>query len=225
MLKREAVLRAAIQAFNEKGFHATSLDDVARRLNVTKPTLYYYFASKDEILFEAQRLGMEGIRAAGEAAELARGDGLAKLRAVLFQYAVIMTMDVGMVVTRVGDHELSPQSRERFRTLKGGVDQMLRRLIDEGMRDGSIAPGDTRMIAFALAGAVNWIGRWYDPNGPLTPEQIAQSFIATLVDGIAAHPVRRAPLKRSVAGRSRVGTSRKSAKPARAPRSTPSDAP
>ena len=58
-LKRAALLRQAARAFSAHGYHDTSLDDVARRLNVTKPTLYYYFASKDEILFEAQRLGMD----------------------------------------------------------------------------------------------------------------------------------------------------------------------
>ena len=51
-IKRDAVLRAAAQAFNENGFHKTSLDDVAERLNVTKPTIYYYVKNKDQILFE-----------------------------------------------------------------------------------------------------------------------------------------------------------------------------
>ena len=70
--KRQAVLQAAAQLFNERGFHATSLDDIAARLNVTKPTLYYYVKNKDEILLQCVRQGLdmmlEGIaasRAAG----------------------------------------------------------------------------------------------------------------------------------------------------------------
>src|SRR5579859_3879239 len=63
-LKREAVLRTAARLFNEQGFHATSLDDVARGLNVTKPTIYHYFRSKDDVLFECCRLGLEMIEEA-----------------------------------------------------------------------------------------------------------------------------------------------------------------
>ena len=74
--KREAVLRAAVRAFNEKGFHATSLDDVAHALNVTKPTIYHYFASKDDILFDWFRRGVDGIRAAAVAVEAHAGGGV-----------------------------------------------------------------------------------------------------------------------------------------------------
>ena len=68
-LKREAVLRAAARAFSEQGFHRTSLDDVAERLNVTKPTIYHYVRSKDEILFECVRIGLERLDSASAQAE------------------------------------------------------------------------------------------------------------------------------------------------------------
>ena len=58
-IKRDAVLATAAQLFNERGFHATSLDDIAARLNVSKPTLYYYVKNKDEILIECVRNGLQ----------------------------------------------------------------------------------------------------------------------------------------------------------------------
>ena len=67
-IKRDAVLRAAAQLFNEFGYHATSLAMVAQRLQVTKPTLYYYVQNKEEILFECVRLGLELLRSAIAAA-------------------------------------------------------------------------------------------------------------------------------------------------------------
>ncbi len=57
--KRDAVLQAGAQLFNERGFHATSLDDIAARLGVSKPTLYYYVKNKDQILIECVRQGLE----------------------------------------------------------------------------------------------------------------------------------------------------------------------
>ena len=62
--KREAVVRAAAKAFNRNGYHNTSLDDIAAALEVTKPTLYYYVKSKEQLLFECFRTGLEPIRAA-----------------------------------------------------------------------------------------------------------------------------------------------------------------
>lgn len=183
-IKRDAVLHAAVQSFNERGYHATSLDDVALSLNVTKPTIYHYFANKDEILFECVRLGLEGIRQAADAVAGRGGSGLDKLRALMRDYAIIMTQDFGMCVTRTADHELTAASRVRFRDLKREIDETIRRVIEQGIADGSIASGDVRLMTFTVAGALNWIARWYDPCGPLTAEQIADGCVDTLVRGI-----------------------------------------
>lgn len=184
--KREAVLHAAVRSFNDRGFHATSLDDVANALNVTKPTIYHYFGSKDEILFECVRRGLEGIREAAEAVEAGGDSGLERLRRLMLDYAVIMTRDFGMCVTRTADHELSDESRTKFRALKREIDQTVRRVVEQGMAEGTIAAADPRLVTFTLTGALNWIARWYDPQGPLTPQQVAEGTVATLIAGLAA---------------------------------------
>lgn len=183
--KREAVLHAAVRSFNEKGFHATSLDDVANALNVTKPTIYHYFANKDEILFECVRRGLDSIRHAAEAVESEGGGGLERLRRLMRDYAIIMTRDFGMCVTRTADHELSGDSRAKFRALKREIDQTVRRVVEQGMADGSIAGGDPRLVTFTLTGALNWIAHWYDPKGTLGAEDVADAAVATLVGGLA----------------------------------------
>jgi len=183
--KREAVLHAAVRSFNEKGFHATSLDDVANALNVTKPTIYHYFANKDEILFECVRRGLDSIRHAAEAVESEGGGGLERLRRLMRDYAIIMTRDFGMCVTRTADHELSGDSRAKFRALKREIDQTVRRVVEQGMADGSIAGGDPRLVTFTLTGALNWIAHWYDPRGALGAEDVADAAVATLVGGLA----------------------------------------
>src|SRR5437879_12320463 len=63
-VKREAVIRAAAREFNRKGYHNTSLDDIAARLEVTKPTVYYYVTSKEQLLLQCLAAGVEQIRAA-----------------------------------------------------------------------------------------------------------------------------------------------------------------
>lgn len=182
--KREAVLTTAVRFFNLKGFHATSLDDVALALNVTKPTIYHYFGSKDEILFECVRLGLEGIKQAAEAAAARGGSGRDRLRALMREYALIMTRDFGICVTRTSDDQLSPESRARFRATKREIDAVLRGVIADGMADGSLAPGDIRAAAFTIAGALNWIARWYDPQGAESAETVADATADILLGGL-----------------------------------------
>ena len=184
-LKRDAVLAAAVRLFNRSGFHSTSLDDVARVLGVTKPTIYHYFANKDEILFECTRRGLAAVSAAANRAAGAGGTGLERLRSLMAEYAAVMTQDFGRCITLISESDLSDVSKAEFRRIKREVDQTIRAVVAEGMRDGSIAPGDLRIVTFTIAGALNWIARWFDEQGPLSVEEVGRLCVDTLVNGLA----------------------------------------
>ena len=184
-IKRDAVLRAAAQLFNEFGYHDTSLAMVAARLQVTKPTLYYYVRNKEEILFECVRLGLELLRAAIADAAASGGSAVDKLRAAMHEYALIVTRDYGMCLIRVGEEPLAPTARKELRRLKAELDHEFRTLIEQGIAEGLLAPCDPKLAAFTLAGALSWIGRWYDPNGPLGAEAVARESTAILMKGLA----------------------------------------
>lgn len=183
--KRFAVMRAATRLFNERGFHATSLDDVAAVLGVTKPTIYHYLGNKDQVLLECVKFGLDQVLEAAERSRAASGNGLARLQAFLRRYAEINMDDFGRCVIRTGDEVLSIESAKTFRALKGQIDQAMRALVAEGIADGSIAPGDPRLIAFTLAGALNWPARWFNPKGPKTSAEVAAEMMDILTRGIA----------------------------------------
>jgi AcrR family transcriptional regulator len=182
--KRHAVLQAAAQLFNERGFHATSLDDIAARLNVSKPTLYYYVKNKDEILLQCVRQGLEMTLEGIEASRQAGGNAVDQLRACMQAYANIVMQPFGMCLIRVGDEEVPEPSRSELRRMKSEIDLAFRRLVAQGVQEGSLQPCDPKMTAFVIAGALSWIGRWYQPGGEYTPEQIAEQCIATLCEGV-----------------------------------------
>lgn len=182
--KREAVLQAATQLFNERGFHATSLDDIAARLNVSKPTVYYYVKNKDEILLSCVRQGLDMMLEHIEASRRAGGKAMDQLLTCMRTYAHIVMQDFGMCLIRVGDEQLPPDSRRELRRLKAEIDHEFRRLVAAGVAEGSIAPCDPKMTAFVIAGALSWIARWYQPGGEYTPEQIAEQCIDTLCAGV-----------------------------------------
>src|SRR5258708_29242890 len=86
----------------------------------------------------------------------------------------IVTMDFGMCLIRVGDEQVPPDSRRELRRQKAAIDQAFRRLVTAGVQEGSLAPCDPKMTAFVIAGALSWIGRWYQPGGQYSPEEVAQ---------------------------------------------------
>lgn len=184
-LKREAVLRTAAQLFNEKGYAASTLDEVAERLGVSKPTVYYYVDSKDAILLECVRAGLEMLQRAIREVDARGGRAIDKLDAAMRAYVDIVTQDFGMLIIRVGEESLPPESRQKVRRMKAGLDMEFRELIRQGIAEGSIVPCDPKLAAFTLAGALSWIGRWYQPGGGLDPNQIADHCIGVLMQGLS----------------------------------------
>ena len=160
-LKRDAVILAAARAFNRQGFHNTSLDDVAAALGVTKPTVYYYVESKEQLLFECFQAGLELIREGLRQVEASPRPARERLQEVLRHYAGAVASDFGWCMVRAEDQDLGPELGYRIKLLKAEIDRGMRRLLEEGMRDGSIGPCNPKMTAFAMAGALNWIAHWY----------------------------------------------------------------
>ena len=181
--KREALLRAAVRMFNERGFHATSLDDVAASLGISKPTIYHYLGNKEQVLLECVTRGLNQLLDAAAEARASDGSGAERLASFLRRYAEINMDDFGRCVIRTGDSALSPDGVRKFRALKRGIDIAMRDLIAEGIEDGSVAPVDPRMLAFTLAGALNWPAYWHSPDGAQSPEQISRVMVDLLAQG------------------------------------------
>jgi AcrR family transcriptional regulator len=185
--KRQAILKTAARMFLEKSYGRTSLDDVARRLNITKPALYHYFHNKEDILLGCYRWGTRLIEESLTEIAGHGGTGLEKVEAFIFSYANVMTLNFGRCVMRLDEGDLSSKAREEVRAYKRKIDRRLRSFIQEGIDDGSIAPCEPKIAAFAIAGALNWICMWYEPTGALSAEEIASQFVRTLTQGLAQY--------------------------------------
>ena len=183
-LKRDAVIRAAAREFNRKGYHNTSLDDIAAALEVTKPTVYYFVTSKEQLLFECFVAGVEQIRAAFREVRQLAMPARERLNAVLRHYGEAVASEFGWCMVRAEDQDLSPAMSRHIKSLKSEIDQGIRRLIREGIQDGSIESCDPKMTAFAVAGALNWIAHWYREDRSLTGAQIATAFVTVFEGGL-----------------------------------------
>jgi AcrR family transcriptional regulator len=182
--KRMAVLTAAVRMFNARGFHATSLDDVAASLGVSKPTIYHYLGNKEQVLIECITIGMDQLLDAASQARGSQGKGIDRLRTFLVSYTEINMNDFGRCNILTANEALSPDARETIRQRKRRIDATLRQLIEEGIADGTIAPCDATLAALTLASALNGPARWHRPDGTLPPADIAVALVDLLTAGL-----------------------------------------
>src|ERR1700721_304772 len=188
-IKRDAVLQTAAHMFLEQGYRRTSMSELAKRLQITKPALYYYFHNKEQILVECYRAGITLIETLLDKALVSRGTGLDKVKVYIEAYAKsVLLHDFGRCVSMLDENELSSETRKLVRALKRRIDASIRAYIEEGIADKSIAQCDAKLASFAMSGAINWIGTWYKPSGPLSGLEIASHFSPLLTEGLRARP-------------------------------------
>lgn len=181
VLKRTALLKQAARAFSSKGYHGTSLDDVAKTLGVTKPALYYYVKNKQEILFECHLLSQDlgdrafdhGLKVGGTSREI--------LLRVVQTYIELLTSEIGACAVLAEFHALDPANREIIAARRDKFQRRFAKLIEKGIADGSVRSVDPKLTVFFFMGAVNWMTRWFDPDGRKSGDEIAKLF-ADLLD-------------------------------------------
>jgi AcrR family transcriptional regulator len=176
-VKREAVIRAAARAFNARGYYNTSIDEIAAALNVTKPTIYYYVASKEQLLLECILTGLERVLEPFRGRRRPDVSARERFNDMIRHYAQAIASEYGWCMVRAQDLGLGPESIALIKKLKSEIDQGIRRLLEDGVRDGSIQTDDVKMTAFALAGALNWIAHWYRENQSMSGADIAEAFV------------------------------------------------
>lgn len=180
--KREAVIQAAAKAFSENGYHRTSLDQIAERLGVTKPTLYYYARNKEDLLRLIFERALSMIMDAPEGHDSV--PALDQLKSFLGRYADVVGTDFGRCLTVLSINDLSPEAFESNMAGKRQIDRRIRALIIKGQADGSIGPCDPKYVSFMLGGAINSISQWYREDGPMTAASVGELFASQIAVGL-----------------------------------------
>ncbi len=171
------MLRTAARAFNDTSYHTTTLDELAQRLNVTKPTLYYYIKDKDDILFECQRIALGLIKDVFEKQNESELTGIEQLSQFLRRYSELMTDDFGICLVRTGLRPLKPESRAILLKFAKQIDRTLRDIVARGIADGTLRDVEPLLVANAIFGGFNGIANWYKPDGQFGKEEITETYI------------------------------------------------
>jgi AcrR family transcriptional regulator len=186
---RQEILRTAARLFQQRGYDATSMNDVAAALKLSKGGLYHHFQSKDEILFEIMNHAMEITEERVLTPVRGIADPEERLRALIRLHIEVVLSPRDREITDMlhENHPLPPGLRKPINTRKTDYVHFVEDLMADVQRarraKGSVSP---RAAAFALLGMINWIYQWYKPEGNLQAHSLVPQFTDLVFGGILA---------------------------------------
>lgn len=181
--KRRAVISSAAGAFRRQGYHNTSMAQIAKLLGLKKPALYYYVSNKEEILFESHIMAYDAMDSILDAPHCS-GSSIDHLAKIFRAFVDLLTQSGVSLLTDVDS--LTGERQAVVLSRRAKIEKVVTLLVKAGQSDGTIRGGDPRLHVFFFMGALNWLNAWFEPEGRLKGDDIADHFVAQLRFGIEA---------------------------------------
>jgi TetR/AcrR family transcriptional regulator, cholesterol catabolism regulator len=183
------IFRAAVAIFSERGYQATTLDDLAAAARISRATFYSYFPRKDELLRRMYRQVFSSTQAA---IERIAGEDLPvpeKLRSIIRFLVSYMATNKPLVQVFFSELLSLPSAMNRSVTQANrAFCAIIERVVEEGVRTGAFIQLHPKRFTYMLLGACNWMHRWYRPGGEWRPDMIADEIIRILESGCLRQP-------------------------------------
>lgn len=180
---KEAIVAAATQLFKEKGYRGASLEDVARVFGVSRPAIYHYFKSKQDILLAIYREVSDALSSGAQRILKQDLQATEKFQLIVRHHAeTILRFAPAMAVYYDEEFELSPRQRRTIRSRRRVYTQSLVDLYAQGVRDGEFTDLPPKLAVYAIIGACNWSYKWFDPEGSVSPDEMT-AHIERLLSG------------------------------------------
>lgn len=186
--KREVLLREAAASFNRRGYHGTSLAEIAKKLGVTKAALYTYVPSKEDLLYYCHDAAMDSAIESLHKAQATKGTGLQRLTMTLRNYLEMMLGDEGGYVILLEENAMKPAHVRAIVKRRDQFEHGLREFVVQGIADGSVVRCNPKLAVFMMMGALNWGRKWYRPNGNWSGPQIARALTEMLERSLSSTP-------------------------------------
>ncbi|MEV3957983.1 TetR/AcrR family transcriptional regulator [Streptomyces albogriseolus] len=171
------LLLAAVEAFAERGYHATTTRDIAGRAGMSPAALYIHYKTKEELLHRISRIGHE--KALDILRTASRGEGTATERLADAVSSFVRWHARGRTTARVVQYELDslgPGARAEIVGLRRQVDAEVRGIIEDGVRSGEFDVPDVPGTTLAVLSLCIDVARWFNVDGPRTPEQVGALY-------------------------------------------------
>ncbi|HWN98454.1 MAG TPA: TetR/AcrR family transcriptional regulator [Blastocatellia bacterium] len=184
------IYRAAAQIICDKGYDATSMNDIAEAVGLTKAGLYHHISGKSNLLFGIMNFGLDSLEEQVIVPARAISDPEQRLRIIITNHVQLITSrstpegnnPVTIVVDEVGG--LSPEHRRKIDQRKRVYVDLIRETLGQLAKEGKLRDLDLTAATFSLLGMILWLSRWYNPQGRLTPQQASEEVTKIALSGL-----------------------------------------
>jgi len=183
--KTEEIYQVIARLFAYRGYHSTSMREIARELGMNQSSLYYYFASKQDILFTLMNDAMDDVLAILE--KISTTDLLPedRLNRVLSFYTQYYAGDQERLILLINEMN---SLNEEYRSILVGKQrryvQLIKSILEELTAQDKIKQIDPAIATFAFFGMVHYTIKWYHKDGPVSLEQLANTFVEIFTKGV-----------------------------------------
>ena len=193
---REKILVEATNLFREKGYEGTSMAAIARRVGMTPPGIYWYFPSKESILFSFLESTLSALHNSVKEA-IGEGPASAKLRNFMYEHVAFhlkhleessaygALFDSGQLL-----NSLEPEHQERISRILRRYREMCTDILVEGTRTGEFEVANNKVTAFAMLTMGEQVVSWYQRGKKLSPRKVAFLYADLAMRMVEAHPRR-----------------------------------
>lgn len=184
-IRRRQILDTAVNLFYEIGFEGASLRDLAQKVGINKATVYHYFESKEEILYNILDEVGQSLLAGLEEAHVSSTDPMECLKAMVRFQIFYMEANVEGIKVLVEElKSLGPEMASGTKRIQQRILKLYEEVLEKCMENNQVRKLHLATTAFAILGQINWLYHWYNPNGSLTIRQVADEVMTILFDGL-----------------------------------------
>ena len=187
--RADQLLETATLLFKEKGYHNTSMQDLADALGIQKGSLYYYIDSKEELLRELLEQATSILGAHIDEIYTADLSASEKLRLALENHGQAIMDHLNLVTVYLQEYRSLPHERlEEVLAAREHYEERLMQILQDGITSGEFNQVDVKMTVFGFLGMLNWTHQWFSPEGELTSEEIAAILADLALQAVSKKP-------------------------------------
>lgn len=207
--RQREIIDAAAEIFHRKGYSATSVQDIADAVGILKGSLYYYIDSKDDLLFQMLLEVHEDAKGIVEETAVLDLPPVDRLRAYVRRHVEYNAQNLSKIAVYYHDFgRLTAKRKKAIIDQRRYYEDFVIGLIEEAKADGAVKKSvDSRLVANAIFGVVNWIYTWYRTSGSATPEYLGKLYAELLVSGITSENMPAQPRATKASGGRKRSTS------------------
>jgi AcrR family transcriptional regulator len=183
--KEDQLLEAATHLFKEKGYHSTSMQELAEALGMQKGSLYYYIDSKEELLRRLMERATSFMASQIDEIYAADLPPAEKLRWALENHAVTMMDHLDLVAVYLHEYRnLPPERMAEALAVRKHYEQVLMQIVEDGIAAGEFRAVNVKMAVFGMLGMLNWTHQWFSPDGPYSSQEVAATLAGLAMQGL-----------------------------------------